>query len=458
MTLRFALLGAGRIGKVHARAVASNPQAKLVAVADAFEKAAAELASAYGAEVRTIDAIEKAKDIDAVIICTPTDTHADLIERFAKAGKAIFCEKPIDLSVERVEKCLAVVEKTGATLMVGFNRRFDPHFAAVRKAIDDGAIGTVEMVTITSRDPGAPPLDYIARSGGIFRDMTIHDFDMARFLLGEEPVAVSAHASVLVDKKIGDAGDFDSVSVILETASGKQAVISNSRRATYGYDQRIEVHGSKGMVSAENQRPVSIELANDKGYTRPPLHDFFMTRSIDAYANEIARAFGLDTIVAFGHSVGGGMAIATAARWPDRCAALVTESAQSFVEDRTRAGLQAARVEFARPGQLERLARYHGAKARWVLDAWIETWLSPEFADWHLDDDLARVRCPALAIHDDQDEYGSAEHPGRIARLTHGPARAVILEGCGHVPHREQPARVLAEVAGFLASPSGDVA
>ena len=157
-----------------------------------------------------IDAIEKAKDIDAVVICTPTDTHADLIERFAKAGKAIFCEKPIDLDVKRVEKCLAVVEKTKATLMVGFNRRFDPHFAAVRKAIDDGAIGTVEMVTITSRDPGAPPIDYIKRSGGIFRDMTIHDFDMARFLLGEEPVAVSAHASVLVDKKIGEAGDFDS--------------------------------------------------------------------------------------------------------------------------------------------------------------------------------------------------------------------------------------------------------
>jgi myo-inositol 2-dehydrogenase/D-chiro-inositol 1-dehydrogenase len=288
MPLRFALLGAGRIGKVHARAVGSNPQAKLIAVADAFEKAAIELASAYGADVRTIEAIEKAGDIDAVIICTPTDTHADLIERFARAGKAIFCEKPIDLDAGRVEECLAVVDKAGATLMVGFNRRFDPHFAAVRKAIDDGAIGTVEMVTITSRDPGPPPLDYIGRSGGIFRDMTIHDFDMARFLLGEEPVAVSAHASVLVDKKIGEAGDFDSVSVILETASGKQCIISNSRRATYGYDQRIEVHGSKGMVAAENQRPVSIELANDKGYTRPPLHDFFMTRYLDAYANEIA--------------------------------------------------------------------------------------------------------------------------------------------------------------------------
>ena len=178
---------------------------------------------AYGCEIRTIDEIEKASDIDAVIICTPTDTHADLIERFARAGKAIFCEKPIDLDVKRVEECLAVVEKTGATLMVGFNRRFDPHFAAVRKAIDDGAIGNVEMVTITSRDPGAPPLDYISRSGGIFRDMTIHDFDMARFLLGEEPVAVTAHASVLVDKKIGEAGDYDSVSVILATAS-RQAV------------------------------------------------------------------------------------------------------------------------------------------------------------------------------------------------------------------------------------------
>src|SRR6185437_6771304 len=190
MTVRFGLLGAGRIGKVHARAIGSNRQAKLVAVADAVEKAAKDISVAYGAEVRTIEAIEKASDIDAVVICTPTDTHADLIERFARAGKAIFCEKPIHLDAKRVEKCLAVVKKTGTALMVGFNRRFDPHFAAVKKAIDDGAIGTVEMVTITSRDPGPPPLDYIARSGGIFRDMTIHDFDMARFLLGEEPVAV----------------------------------------------------------------------------------------------------------------------------------------------------------------------------------------------------------------------------------------------------------------------------
>src|SRR5690606_24566338 len=172
------------------------------------------------------------------------DTHADLIERFARAGKAIFCEKPIDLDVKRVKKCLTVVEKTGATLMVGFNRRFDPHFMAVRKAIDDGAIGKVEMVSITSRDPGPPPADYITRSGGIFRDMTIHDFDMARFLMGEEIATVAASASVLVDPEIGKLGDYDSASIILTTASGRQCVISNSRRAAYGYDQRIEVHGS----------------------------------------------------------------------------------------------------------------------------------------------------------------------------------------------------------------------
>ncbi len=166
----------------------------------------------------------------------------------------------------------------------------------------------------------------------------------------------------------------------------------------------------------------------------------------------LCETLGLDAIIPFGHSVGGGMAVATAARWPERCAAVVTEAAQTFVEDRTVAGLRAARSDFDRASQLERLARYHGAKARWVLDARIETWLSPEFAEWRLDDDLRRVRCPALALHGDQDEYGSAEHPGRIAHLTQGPSKAVILEGCGHVPHREQPARVLAEVASFLAS------
>ena len=287
MTLRFGLLGAGRIGKVHAKAVTGNAKAKLVAVADAMAPAAKAIADQYGCEVRTIEAILAAKDIDAVVICTPTDTHADLIEQFVKAGKAVFCEKPIDLSLARVKACLSVVRANKGTLMVGFNRRFDPHFMAVRAEIAKGTIGEVEMVTITSRDPGAPPVDYIKRSGGIFRDMTIHDFDMARWLLGEEITEVSAMAAVLIDPAIGVAGDSDSVQVMLKTATGKMAVISNSRRATYGYDQRIEVHGSKGVVSAENQRPVSIEVATGAGYTRPALHDFFMTRYTEAYAAEI---------------------------------------------------------------------------------------------------------------------------------------------------------------------------
>lgn len=287
MTLRFALLGAGRIGLVHAKAIAANPAAELVAVADARPDAAKALIASFGGERRAVDDIAAADDIDAVLICTPTNTHADLIETFARAGKAIFCEKPIDLNVARVKACLAVVDAAGVRLMVGFNRRFDPHFIALKQTIVAGKIGQVEMINITSRDPGAPPPAYIKASGGIFRDMTIHDFDMARFLLGEEVETVMASASVLVDPEIGALGDFDSANVILTTASGKQCAISNSRRATYGYDQRIEVHGSLGMVAAENQRAVGIELATGDGYVRPPLFDFFMTRYTAAYAAEI---------------------------------------------------------------------------------------------------------------------------------------------------------------------------
>ena len=265
MKLKFALLGAGRIGKVHARAISDNPDAELVAVVDAFKDAANAIAQQYGCEISTIDAIAKNDNIDAVVICTPTNTHADLIEKFARAGKAIFCEKPIDLSVERVRQCLAVVEETKGRLMIGFNRRFDPQFAGVKQAIDDGQIGEVELVQITSRDPGPPPYEYIKVSGGIFRDMTIHDFDMARFLLGEEPVKVMASASAQVDTEIGKLGDFDTVCVMMVTASGKQCTITNSRRATYGYDQRAEVHGSLGMASVMNPQTRSIEIAGADG-------------------------------------------------------------------------------------------------------------------------------------------------------------------------------------------------
>lgn len=298
MSVRFGVLGAGRIGQVHARAIASTAEAELVAVADAMPAAAKALKRTYGCDVRSIDDIAAAEDIDAVVICTPTDMHADQIEHFARAGKAVFCEKPIDLDVERVKSCLAVVADTKATLMIGFNRRFDADFHALRSAIDSGQIGDVEMVNITSRDPGPPPVDYIARSGGIFRDMTIHDFDIARWMLGEEVEAVLAQASVLVDPAIGKAGDFDSVNVVLKTASGKQCVITNSRRAAYGYDQRIEVLGSRGMACAQNVHESRIEVATADGYTRPPLLNFFMERYTQAYAAEIAafvKAVGTGT-------------------------------------------------------------------------------------------------------------------------------------------------------------------
>ena len=285
---KFGLLGAGRIGKVHAGAVAGAAGAELVAVADAIPAAAEAVANSHGAEVRTVDAIMNAKDVDAVLITAPTDMHADMIEQAARAGKAIFCEKPIDLSADRVRRCLEVVRAEKAPLMIGFNRRFDPNFKEARARIDAGAIGEVEMVSITSRDPSPPPISYVERSGGLFRDMTIHDFDMAAFLLGENPVSVFAAASNLVDPAIGAAGDIDSASLVLRTKPGKIAQIANSRRATYGYDQRIEVHGSKGMVSAENIRVTTVEVADANGYRRDPLQNFFMTRYTQAYANEIA--------------------------------------------------------------------------------------------------------------------------------------------------------------------------
>ncbi|MFV2001376.1 MAG: inositol 2-dehydrogenase [Paracoccaceae bacterium] len=288
MTTRIAILGAGRIGQVHAGAIALATDADLVAVADPVATAGRALACAHGCETRTIDQIAAADDVDAVLICSPTNTHAELIERFCRAQKAVFCEKPVDLDLTRVKRCLAVVAETDGTLMVGFNRRFDPDFRALKTAIDAGRIGKVEMVIITSRDPGPPPYAYIKHSGGIFRDMTIHDFDMARWLLGEEIETVQAAASVLVDPKIAELGDYDSTSVILRTASGRQAIINNSRRASYGYDQRIEVHGSQGMVSAQNQHKARITVANADGLQQPPLLDFFMTRYVSAFREQMA--------------------------------------------------------------------------------------------------------------------------------------------------------------------------
>jgi len=223
-------------------------------------------------------------------------------------------------------------------------------------------------------------------------------------------------------------------------------------------------HDSLGCVELWRDFPAQLALATGRavvaydrlGFGRSDPYPGVLPPSFvhDEAATMVPRvreALGLDALIPFGHSVGGGMAVATAAALGDACVALVTESAQSFVEDRTRSGIRAARDAFARPGQIDRIARYHGAKARWVLDAWIETWLGPDFAEWNLDAELRGVRCPTLALHGDGDEFGSVRHPQRIARLVQGPARAVILDGCGHVPHREQPARVLDEVARFLA-------
>lgn len=288
MSIKFGVLGAGRIGQVHARAIAQVQDAELLAVAEPFAEAAQAMQDKYGCTIQTIDEIAANTQVDAVIICTPTDTHADLIEKFSKAGKAVFCEKPVDLDVGRAIKCMSVVEETNGKLMVGFQRRFDPDFLNLKKNIDDGNVGDVEMITLTSRDPSPPPYDYIKRSGGIFRDMTIHDFDVARWLLAEEVETVFASASVLVDDEIGKLGDFDSVNVILKTVSGRQCTVTNSRRATYGYDQRIEVHGSKGTVTANNHLQHSVCVANGGGYTQAPLQNFFMSRYTIAYANEIA--------------------------------------------------------------------------------------------------------------------------------------------------------------------------
>jgi myo-inositol 2-dehydrogenase/D-chiro-inositol 1-dehydrogenase len=259
-----------------------------VYVADVHTQAAEAIAAELGAKAVGVDEAIGAADVDAVVICTPTDTHAELIDRAAVAGKAIFCEKPIDLDAARIRRSLEGVAQRGAPLMIGFNRRFDPSFAALKSRLDGGEIGDVELVTILSRDPAPPPVDYIKRSGGLFRDMMIHDLDMARFLLGDEPVSVYATASALVDPAIGEAGDVDTAVCVLRTASGRIAQISNSRRAAYGYDQRIEVHGQRGMLAAGNHTATTVTAATASGYATDPALPFFLERYAEAYRAEMA--------------------------------------------------------------------------------------------------------------------------------------------------------------------------
>ena len=287
--LNIGILGCGRIGVVHARSIAQLDGVRVTSVSDAVPAAAEALAAKSGAQVLHGEALIASPDVDAVVIGTPTDTHYDLIHAAAANGKAIFCEKPIDMSADRIRDCIKAVDAAGVPFMTAFNRRFDPSFANLQKRLTEGEIGDAEIVTILSRDPAPPPISYIKSSGGIFRDMMIHDLDMARFLLGEDPIQVFAIGSALVDPEIGAAGDVDTAAVTLKTASGKVCQISNSRRAAYGYDQRIEVHGTKGMLRAANVHENTVEAATPSGFQTAPVMHFFLERYEGAYRAEMAH-------------------------------------------------------------------------------------------------------------------------------------------------------------------------
>jgi myo-inositol 2-dehydrogenase/D-chiro-inositol 1-dehydrogenase len=291
--VKIGLIGAGRIGRVHAENLAYRiPEAELAAVSDIFVEAAEKLAGELGVPAVYGDHRPILEDgaIDAVLICSSTDTHARFIEEAAQAGKQIFCEKPIALDLAAIDRALAAVERAGVKLMVGFNRRFDPNFRRVREMVAAGEIGEPHLLRITSRDPAPPPIEYVAVSGGIFLDMTIHDFDMARYLIGSEVEQIYAAGGVRVDPAIGQAGDVDTAVVTLHFADGTLGVIDNSRQAVYGYDQRVEVFGSGGVVSADNAYPNTVTVSDAVRVRRDLPLNFFMERYTESYADEL-RAF-----------------------------------------------------------------------------------------------------------------------------------------------------------------------
>ena len=289
MSVRVALFGAGRIGTIHAEDAVAHPGSELVAVVDEIPAAAERLAGRFGARVASAEAVFTDPGIDAVVICTPNDTHAGLIERASAAGKAIFCEKPLDQDLARARLCLSRIQGRENRLFIAFNRRFDPQFQLLKQRVDAGEVGEVQLLTILSKDPEPPPAGYVERSGGLFRDMTIHDFDMARYLLPEEPVGVTAAGSSLVDPAIRIAGDIDTAVVTLETASGRLAVITNSRRSGFGYDQRIEVLGSQGMLSAGNPPRSMVVASTQVGIIHDRPFDSFLDRYRDSYRLEWAH-------------------------------------------------------------------------------------------------------------------------------------------------------------------------
>ncbi len=285
-----AVIGTGRIGRLHAEHLAFRlPEARLVAVADPRLDAAQACAAACRISRAVPDYRELLEDpsIEAVIICSATDTHARIIEEAAAAGKHIFCEKPIAYDLAAIDRALAAVEAAGVVFQVGFNRRFDPSFRRAREIVASGEIGTPHILRITSRDPAPPPIEYIKVSGGIFLDMTIHDFDMARYLMGEEVVEVYAMGGVLVDPAIGEAGDVDTAMVTLRFASGALGAIDNSRQAVYGYDQRVEVFGSAGMVAVSNHTPHRAVVSKADGVHGPKPLYFFAERYVESYLAEM---------------------------------------------------------------------------------------------------------------------------------------------------------------------------
>ena len=285
MTLSIAMFGAGRIGRVHATAISGDPRSRLAVVSDVVVDAARSLAADHGAEVRDADAIFDDPGIDAILIASSTDTHADLIGRGVAAGKAVLCEKPIDLNLERALGVLDTVKGAKRPVMVGFNRRFDPNFAQLKAAFDRGDIGKGELLAVTSFDPGPPPLDYVKVSGGLFRDMMIHDLDICSWLFGM-PARVTAVGSCLVDPVIAEAGDIDTAVVTLHWDDGRIATIRNSRRAAFGYDQRIELLGSDGMLDVANVLENTVRTSSAHGVTAAkPMH-FFLERYMEAYRIE----------------------------------------------------------------------------------------------------------------------------------------------------------------------------
>ncbi len=285
--IRFGIIGAGRIGKVHARSISQHPEAKLVAISDPDAGAVEELAKEYDcAALSDASEIFNNEDIDAVVVCSPTPLHADHISQGVKAGKAVLCEKPISMDTDSVSSLEQDLAEFDPRVMLGFNRRFDPNFAHIHDLVSKEEIGEVEQLTIISRDPAAPPKEYIAVSGGIFKDMTIHDFDMARFFLGDitEVTAIGQN----LDPELADTGDFDAAIIVLKNASGKVATIINSRHCASGYDQRLEAFGPKGSLFAENVRPTTVRLSNaEQTNALDPYLDFFLERYEDAYFNEL---------------------------------------------------------------------------------------------------------------------------------------------------------------------------